>query len=89
MTTTGWAKSSYSAANGHCVEWRKSTYSTANGACVEFRRASQCNGGTCTEVAVCPDGVLVRDSQLGDGSPVLSFGAGAWQAFTRHIKAAS
>ena len=67
--------------------WRKSSYSTANGQRAEFRRASQCNGGTCAEVAVRPYGVLVRDSQLGEASPLLAFGPGAWREFCGRIKA--
>ena len=67
--------------------WRKSSYSSANGACVEFRRASSCNGGHCTEVALRGDGVAVRDSKLGDASPVLSFSAKVWAAFTGRVKA--
>jgi hypothetical protein len=30
-----WIKSSYSAANGNCLEWKKSSYSSYNGNCIE------------------------------------------------------
>lgn len=67
---TGWVKSSRSGANG-CVEvqWRKSSYSGGN-------------GGNCVEVAGdAGGGLLVRDSKLGDASPVLYFRADEWAAF--------
>jgi hypothetical protein len=35
VPATAWVKSSYSAANGDCVEWRKSSHSNLNGSCVE------------------------------------------------------
>jgi Domain of unknown function (DUF397) len=69
-----WTKSSYSFANGNCVEvgadWRKSSYSEANG-CVEVAR---------------PGPVLVRDSKNPDG-PVLSFTPATWKAFLGGVKA--
>lgn len=65
-----WRKSSYSFSNGNCAEvasWRKSTASAYNGSCVEVGHAATV--------------VAVRDSQLGDRSPVLEFPAGAWSEF--------
>ena len=47
--------------------WRKSSYSGPN-------------GGECVEVATA-EAVLVRDTTDRSG-PVLTFTAGAWQAFT-------
>jgi Domain of unknown function (DUF397) len=53
--------------------WRKSSYS------------GQSNG--CVEVADRPDGgKLVRDSKLGDNSPVLSFTAHEWACFVAGIE---
>lgn len=50
-----WRKSSYSAANGGCVEvgWRKSSFSGGNGECVEvgWHKSSHSNGAdACVEV---------------------------------------
>ncbi|MEU6131629.1 DUF397 domain-containing protein [Saccharopolyspora sp. NPDC047091] len=55
------------------VSWRKSTRSNAN-------------GGACVEVALTTDHSAVRDSKLGQASPVLAFGSGAFGAFLRGIK---
>jgi hypothetical protein len=64
-----WRKSSHSQAQNGCVEigWRKSSYSeSANG---------------CVEVGSSPAVVGVRDSKLGDRSPVLTFSRRAFAAF--------
>ena len=67
-----------SAYNG-CVEagnWRTSTRSVGNGACVQI-------------AAPLPDfgvGMLVRDSKLGELSPVLAFSITAWRSFTAQLK---
>ena len=71
-----WRKSSYSGANGNCVEvaWRKSSHSVGNGAC--------------TEVAVLPGpAVAVRDSK--NPGPELKFSPAAWAAFLATVKAGS
>jgi hypothetical protein len=47
--------------------WRKSSYSQAQNGCVEI-------GSTATVIGV-------RDSKLGDASPVLSFSPKAFRAF--------
>lgn len=63
-----WRKSSYSSAEGDCVEigWRKSSYSGAEGDCVEIG---------------WPDkAVAVRDSKNPDG-PTLSFPVTNWHNF--------
>jgi hypothetical protein len=64
-----WRKSSYSQSANGCVEvgWRKSSYSeSANG---------------CVEVGSSPTVVGVRDSKLGERSPVLAFSRRAFAAF--------
>jgi hypothetical protein len=51
--------------------WRKSPDSGANG---------------CVEVAPLPDGgAAIRDSKLGDGSPVLFFDQVEWDAFRKGV----
>jgi hypothetical protein len=54
-----------------------------------WRKASYCNGATaCVEVAPLPDGgVSVRDSKLGETSPVLTFSADDWREFQRYMDA--
>ncbi|WP_163513564.1 DUF397 domain-containing protein [Fodinicola acaciae] len=55
--------------------WRTSSYSGGN-------------GGTCVEVAAnVPDVTLVRDSTLGEASPVLVFTPAQWATFLDTIKA--
>ncbi|NUT50528.1 MAG: DUF397 domain-containing protein [Saccharothrix sp.] len=51
-------------------QWRKSSYSQAQNGCVEV-------GSAAPEVGP----VGVRDSKLGDGSPVLTFSRKAFAAF--------
>ncbi|MFC9389617.1 DUF397 domain-containing protein [Streptomyces venezuelae] len=68
-----WFKSSYSGdEGGACVEvaydWRKSSYSGDE-------------GGDCVEVAAHPAAVHVRDSKLGETSPVFTVSPAAWDAF--------
>ncbi len=62
-----WRTSSYTFANGACVEvgWRTSTYS--------------CEGSACVEVAPAPGGVLVRDSKDRTG-PALTVPPATWHA---------
>ncbi|MBQ1099126.1 DUF397 domain-containing protein [Streptomyces sp. b94] len=80
------------------VEWRKSSYSGSNGGeCVEctvtggaaWRTSSYSGntGGECVEVADdCPSGAVpVRDSKNTAG-PVVTVGAGAWQAFVHALR---
>ena len=88
-TSVNWRKSTYSGNNGtDCVEvgnvpWRKSTYSGNNGAeCVEVGTAVPGVGGQC----VARQGVVVRDTTDRAGA-VLSFPAGAWQAFAATLHA--
>lgn len=89
-------KSSYSKANGNCVEvgqFRTSPYSASNGACVEvgqFNRSSHyADQDQCVEVAAETDDVnheiVVRDSKDQDG-PVLRFTPAEWVAFIKGVK---
>jgi uncharacterized protein DUF397 len=52
--------------------WRKSSFSGSGNACVE--------------VADLVTRTAVRDSKLGDGSPVLSVTATQWAAFTAGLR---
>ncbi|TWF95178.1 uncharacterized protein DUF397 [Saccharopolyspora dendranthemae] len=54
------------------VRWVKSSYSSGDAQCVE--------------TAVVAGGRLVRDSKLGDASPVLAVSAGEWSSFTAKLK---
>jgi hypothetical protein len=54
--------------------WRKATFS--GGA----------NGG-CVEVATIPGWFGVRDTKLGDASPVLAFNQTEWDAFRAGVRA--
>jgi len=71
MTGIQWRKSSYSQGNGNCVQvgWAKSSFSNS-GACVETRRDG--------------DGdILIRDTKLGDASPVLRFTPAEFAAWVK------
>jgi len=93
-----WRKSTYSNGHGACVEcapgpgtvWRKATAIIGNGACVEvagWQKSSHSQAGECVEVATGkPGGVYVRDSKLGDTSPILTFTAADWQSFLNGLK---
>ncbi|TDC88803.1 DUF397 domain-containing protein [Saccharopolyspora aridisoli] len=54
------------------VRWVKSSYSSGNAQCVE--------------TAAVAGGRLVRDSKLGERSPILAVGSDEWAAFSRKIK---
>ena len=69
--------------------WRKSRRSYSNGACVEaasWRVSRSCDGGACAMVGHGPGVVAIRDSQLGDASPVLEVSPAAWRAFTARLR---
>ena len=77
VTITDWRKSSHSSSYNGCVEagnWRTSTRSVGNGECCAVASCRCC-------------GVAVRDSQLGDASPVLTFSAATWEQFAGRVKA--
>lgn len=72
-----WFKSSYSRDSNDCVEaaWRKSSYSRDSDACVE--------------TAPGPDVVYLRDSKLGDASPILSISLPYWRSLLAAVRADS
>jgi hypothetical protein len=74
MLTTGWFKSSFSHANGNCVQarWVRASASHANGNCAEVRAAA--------------GGIQLRDSK-DPGGPVLTFTAAGWDAFLAGARA--
>lgn len=51
-----------------------------------FRAASACEASACTLVAIDSGRTYVKDSKLGDQSPVLSFRGPAWTAFLDAVK---
>jgi hypothetical protein len=55
-------------------DWRKSSRSATSGECVEV--------GTSPDTPL----VAVRDSKLGDGSPILTFTRGEIAAFVHRVK---
>ncbi len=59
----------------HHLTWRKSSFSNGS-------------GGECVEIADLPDGGrAVRDSKLGDTSPILRFTPTEWTAFIAGVHA--
>jgi hypothetical protein len=54
-------------------KWRKAAASASNGSCVE--------------VADLGDNIGVRDSKLGDASPILTFTPSEWDAFLAGARA--
>ncbi|GAA2813917.1 DUF397 domain-containing protein [Saccharopolyspora taberi] len=79
-------KSSYSGTNGgNCVElgiaWTD----------VEFTKSSYStnDGGNCVELGNAASVIGIRDSKLGEHSPVLEFTPNAFRAFLTHLKSGS
>jgi hypothetical protein len=55
---------------------------------LRWRTSSFTDNETCVEVADLPGGDrLVRDTKLGETSPVLRFTASEWEAFISGVKA--
>jgi hypothetical protein len=88
-----WQRSSF-CSSGECVEvsapWARSSFCGA-GECLEvqFRAAARCVSEDCVEVGgcACGDTVYVRDSKLGEASPVLAFTPAEWTAFVQGARA--
>lgn len=55
------------------AQWRKSSYSAGQNNCVE--------------IATADGWVGVRDSKLGEASPILTFTPAEWAAFTAGVRA--
>ncbi|WP_141583907.1 DUF397 domain-containing protein [Actinomadura sp. WMMA1423] len=57
----------------HALLWRRSTFCVGDGNCVEAARM--------------PDGnIAVRDTKRGDGGPILTFSAAAFDALLKQAK---
>lgn len=88
ISTAGWQKASY-CKQDCCLEatWHKSSFSFSNGNCVEaadLRKSSRSTyNGNCVEAG---GEIKVRDSQLGDTSPILGFTPGQWNQFLTGLK---
>ncbi len=54
----------------------------------QWRKSSRSNGGgaACVMVAQVPGAAGVKDSKLGEASPVLPFSADAWASFLQDVK---
>jgi Domain of unknown function (DUF397) len=69
-----------------CIAWRKSSYSGANGSCVEVAPVSGDVLGAAAGAAAASAGrIAVRDTKDRSG-PALVFSARQWRAFTAGIK---
>jgi hypothetical protein len=77
-----WRKSSFSSDSANCVEvsWARSS-ACHQGSCVEvgWTSSSLCAGGDCVQVRHDDDVVYVRDSKLGDDSPVQEWPLTYWE----------
>jgi hypothetical protein len=74
-----WVKSTHSNPTGSCLEWWvKSWHSNPNGECVEWRKP-----GPCPCQGRNP---LIRDSVLGDASPILRPSRAAWRGLVVKVK---
>ena len=70
--------------------WRRSSY-CANGACLEvgaeWTSSSTCSAGSCVECCAPDENVvLVRDSKLGEDSPILALPSATWREFISGVR---
>jgi len=74
----------------HDLTWRKSSYSQGMDNCVEMasRKSSHSQEGqnNCAETSIGTAVVYLRDSKLGDASPILTFTPSEWAAFLAGAK---
>jgi hypothetical protein len=73
------------------IHWRESSFSNGASACVEVGRwvtssYSQGNGNCVAAMGLEDGGVAVRDTKLGEASPVLRFNADEWAAFLAGVR---
>lgn len=72
--------------------WRKSSRSENANNCVEVRgwhkSSRSANGNNCVEVSDSLETIAIRDSKLGDRSPILSVGLDQWRAFVTYCSTA-
>jgi hypothetical protein len=77
-----WRKSSFSSDSANCVEvsWTRSS-ACHQGSCVKvgWTASSRCAGGDCVQVRHDDGVVYVRDSKLGDDSPVQEWPLTYWE----------
>jgi hypothetical protein len=77
-----WRKSSFSSDSANCVEvsWTRSS-ACHQGSCVEvgWTASSRCAGGDCVQVRHDDDVVYVRDSKLGNHSPIQEWPLTYWE----------
>lgn len=50
------------------------------------RSGGSSGGANCVEMARTPDRVYVRDSKLGEASPILDVSPDAWRAFVESVR---
>ncbi|MFI6296797.1 DUF397 domain-containing protein [Nonomuraea sp. NPDC050790] len=65
------------------IRWRRATLCNGNSACAEVAWvAAGSHNGNCLLAGTVGGEVWLRDSKLGDDSPILRFTAAEWEAFT-------
>ncbi len=82
MLTNRWKKSNHSNStpDGNCVEARQ-VHLAAQGGWRKSSRSNTSPTGNCVEVKSGTEVVQVRDSKLGDASPILDASPADWRSF--------